>query len=153
MATNKKTVSVYADDDLLAALEKFKDDEKHKSLNVAIVAILREKLFGEALGNVQSTLQSNVSSTLDVEAMIAAALDAKLSGFKASINSEFIDMKQEIAAAPDIEKTVSNAIAPLLARLEALETNRSEAVAPANFTPALLQKAKAIAPLMLQKSA
>jgi hypothetical protein len=149
MATNKKTVSVYADDDLLAALEKFKDDEKHKSLNVAIVAILREKLFGEALGNVQS----NVSSTLDIEAMIAAALDAKLSGFKASIDSEFIDMKQAIAAAPDIEAMVSNAIAPLLTRLEALETNRSEAVAPANFPPALLQKAKAIAPLMLQKSA
>lgn len=99
MATNKKTVSVYADDDLLAALEKFKDDEKHKSLNVAIVAILREKLFGEVSDNLQITLQSKVSSTLDVESMINDA--------------------------------VASAIAPLLARLEALENTRSEATAPA----------------------
>ena len=48
---------------------------------------------------------------------------------------------------------MSEAIAPLLARIEALETNRSEATAPANFTQALLQKTKEVAPMMLQKSA
>jgi hypothetical protein len=78
MATNKKTVSVYADDDLLAALEKFKDDEKHKSLNVAIVAILREKLFGEVSDNLQSTLQSKASSTLDIKGMIETAINSRL---------------------------------------------------------------------------
>ena len=118
MATNKKTVSVYADDDLLTALEEFKDSGNHKSLNVAIVAILREKLFGEPS---QGKVSSNVQSTLDIDSKINDA--------------------------------VTSAIAPLLARLEALETNRSEATAPANFTQALLQKAKAIAPLMLQKAA
>jgi|GEM_PF-4491978 len=131
MATKKTTVSVYADDELFKALEKFRDDEKHKSLNVAIVAILREKLFGEVSDNLQSTLQSKVSSTLDIEAMIAAAIDAKIEGFKASVNSEFIDIKQAITSATDIEATVSNEIAPLLARLEALETNLSEASASA----------------------
>ena len=99
MASNKTTVSVYADDDLLAALNSFKDSGNHKSLNVAIVAILREKLFGETLDNVQSTLQSKVSSTLDIESMI--------------------------------NDVVTSAISPLFARLEALETNRSEATAPA----------------------
>ena len=121
MATNKKTVSVYADDDLLTALEEFKDSGNHKSLNVAIVAILREKLFGDTLGNMQSTLQNQVSSTLDVESIVNDA--------------------------------VTSAIAPLLARLEALENTRSEATAPANFTQALLQKAIAVAPLKLMELA
>ena len=121
MATNKKTVSVYADDDLLTALEEFKDSGNHKSLNVAIVAILREKLFGDTSGNMQSTLQNQVSSTLDIESIVNDA--------------------------------VTNAIAPLLARLEALENTRSEATAPANFTQALLQKAIAVAPLKLMKLA
>ena len=119
MATNKKTVSVYADDDLLTALEEFKDSGNHKSLNVAIVAILREKLFGDTSGNMQSTLQNQVSSTLDIESIVNDA--------------------------------VTSAIAPLLARLEALETSRSEATAPANFTSALLQKAIAVAPIKLME--
>ena len=121
MATNKKTVSVYADDDLLTALEEFKDSGNHKSLNVAIVAILREKLFGDTSGNMQSTLQNQVSSTLDIESIVNDA--------------------------------VTDAIAPLLARLEALENTRSEATAPANFTQALLQKAIAVAPLKLMELA
>ena len=59
------------------------------------------------------------------------------------------------SAAPDvdIESMINEAIAPLLARLEALETNRSEEKAPANFTQALLQKAKAIVPLKLMEAA
>ena len=59
------------------------------------------------------------------------------------------------SAAPDvdIESMINEAIAPLLARLEALETNRSEEKAPANFTQALLQKAIAVAPLKLMELA
>ncbi len=48
---------------------------------------------------------------------------------------------------------MSEAIAPLLSRLEALETNRSEAIAPANFTSALLQRVKEVAPLKLKEVA
>ena len=121
MATNKKTVSVYADDDLLTALEEFKDSGNYKSLNVAIVAILREKLFGDTSGNMQSTLQNQVSNTLDIESIVNDA--------------------------------VTNAIAPVFARLEALENTRSEATAPANFTSALLQKAIAVAPIKLMEVA
>ena len=40
---------------------------------------------------------------------------------------------------------MKQAIAPLLARLESLESDRSEATAPANFTSALMQKAKVLA--------
>jgi len=118
MATNKTTVSIYADESLLKALNEFKDDCHHKSLNVAIVAILREKLFGEASGNIQSALQNQVSSTLDIESI------------------------------------VNDAIAPILTRLQALENTRSvEAAETENFTKALMQKAKALAPLKLQKAA
>ena len=53
----------------------------------------------------------------------------------------------------DFESMINQAIAPLLARLEALEVVTSEATVPANFTQALLHKAVKVAPLMLQKSA
>jgi hypothetical protein len=57
------------------------------------------------------------------------------------------------SAAPDvdIESMINHAIAPLLARLEALETTRIEAKAPANFSSALLQRAKEVAPLKLMQ--
>ena len=41
-----------------------------------------------------------------------------------------------------INDAVTNVIAPLIARLEALETNRSEATAPANFTQALTSESE-----------
>ena len=91
----------------------------------AIIAILKEHFFNES-DNVKQ-----VSDNVDIEAMIAAAIDSKLSGFKASVNDEFLDMKQ--------------AIAPLLSRLESLESDRSEVTAPANFMSALHQKVKGVA--------
>jgi hypothetical protein len=60
-----------------------------------------------------------------------------------------VDKSIQVAVDNAVDKGIQDAIAPLLARLEALETVRSEATAPANFTPALLQKAKAIAPIKL----
>ena len=55
------------------------------------------------------------------------------------------------SAAPgvDVESMISEAIAPLLTRLEALENTRSEATAPVNFTSALLQRVKEVAPKKL----
>ena len=93
MATDKHTVSIYVDQDLLNALNEFKDsgNPKHKSLNVAIVAILREKLFGEVSGNVQSKVQSTVQSTLDIEAMIAAAIEKQSPAPDMDIDSKIAD--------------------------------------------------------------
>ena len=45
----------------------------------------------------------------------------------------------------DIQEMINDAIAPLLARIEALENTPIEATAPANFQSALLQKAIAVA--------
>jgi len=54
----------------------------------------------------------------------------------------------------DFEAMINDAIAPLLSRIEVLENTRSvEAAETENFTKALLQKAKEVAPLKLQKAA
>ena len=42
------------------------------------ITILREKLFGESSGNIQSTLQSKVSSTLDIEGIVNDAVESRL---------------------------------------------------------------------------
>lgn len=75
MATDKHTVSIYVDQDLLEKLNEFKTNGEFKSLNVALNSFLRESFLGEVSGNVQSKVQSTVQSTLDIEAMIAAAIE------------------------------------------------------------------------------
>ena len=125
-----KAVSIRLPLDLLNELNSYATDKgmvRSGDANIgrAIISILRERFFNES-DNVKQ-----VSDNVDFEAMIAAAIDSKLSGFKASVNDEFLDMKQ--------------AIAPLLARIEALENTPIEATAPANFQSALLQKAIAVA--------
>ena len=59
------------------------------------------------------------------------------------------------SAAPDvdIQAMINEAIAPLVARLEALETNRSEATAPAKKPLMLSQNQKVIAIQKLQATA
>ena len=115
--------TVYCDQ---AYLEKIKTSAKdsNQKLSAFVLGIL-DQHFGLS-DNVKQ-----VSDNVDFEAMIAAAIDSKLSGFKASVNDEFLDMKQ--------------AIAPLLSRLESLESDRSEVTAPANFMSALHQKVKGVA--------
>lgn len=49
----------------------------------------------------------------------------------------------------DFKVMIDNEIAPLLVRLEALENTRTEATATANFTQALFQRAKEVAPIKL----
>jgi hypothetical protein len=120
MATNKTTVSVYADDELLTALNEFKDSGNHKSLNVAIVAILREKLFGEVSGNVQSTLQSNVQSTLDIEAMVNKAIESRLE----AVLSQVEDLRLDLHSIKSNDLITQNLQANLTVaqqRIEALE--------------------------------
>lgn len=151
MGTNKTTVSVYADEELLAALNEFKDSGNHKSLNVAIVAILREKLFGETS---QGKVSSNVQSTLDIDSKINDAVTSAIASEISAMRNEINDLKstvnevtKEFARYRDLE------IDDLTARVVALETASSEATAPANFTQALLHKAVKVAPLKLKEVA
>ncbi len=151
MATNKTTVSVYADDDLLAALNEFKDSGNHKSLNVAIVAILREKLFGETS---QGKVSGNLQSTLDIESIVNEAVATAIASKTDEMRNEINDLKSTVnAVTKDFARYRDIEIDGLMARVVALETASSEATAPANFTQALLQKAKAVAPLKLKEVA
>ena len=159
MATNKKTVSVYADDDLLTALEEFKDSGNHKSLNVAIVAILREKLFGESTNNVQSTLQGKALNTLDVESMINDAISSRLGTIESNVRSLQLDRMSEKTDSLVIENLLTNLsiaqnqISELSAKIESIENTHSEATAPAKKPLMLSQNQKVIAIQKLKETA
>ena len=148
MATNKKTVSVYADDDLLTALEDFKDSGNHKSLNVAIVTILREKLFGESTDNVQSTLQGKVLSNLDIESMINEVIASRLGTIESNVRSLQLDRMSEKTDSLIIENLLTNLsitqnqISELSTKIESIENTRSEATATTNFTQALTSESE-----------
>ena len=80
---------------------------------------------------------------VDIQTMIDDALSSKIRELREEFEEQIKIFRSEM----------DEAIAPLLARLEALETNRSEATAPANFTQALFQKAKEVAPMKLKEIA
>ena len=159
MATNKTTVSVYADEDLLASLNSFKDSGNHKSLNVAIVAILREKLFGESTDNVQSTLQGKVLSTLDIESMINEVIASRLGTIESNVRSLQLDRMSEKTDSLIIENLLTNLsiaqnqISELTAKIESIENTRSEATAPAKKPLMLSQNQKVIATQKLKETA
>lgn len=120
MATNKTTVSVYADEDLLAALNSFKDSGNHKSLNVAIVAILREKLFGEVSGNVQSALQNQVLSTLDIESIVNEAVGSRLDAVLTQVEGLRLEL-HSIKTNDLITQNLQTNLTVAQQRIEALE--------------------------------
>lgn len=62
-----------------------------------------------------------------------------------------VDKSIQIAVDKVVDSRLQDAIAPLLARIEALENTRSEATVNPNFTSALLQRAKEVAPLKLME--
>lgn len=141
MATNKTTVSIYPDDNLLEALKSFQSQGNYKSLNVAAIAILREKL----LGDVSSTLQSNVSSTLDIQNLIDAALDSFRNEYDAEIAAKLLPLENQInqmdiriRAIPD---DVQTSLDPIHSQLQELR----EAIAPAKKALVLSPNLKVIA--------
>ena len=130
------------------------------NLSGALILIAREFFSGNVAQSSATTDFDNVAqSNLDFDSKIDDAIAAKLSEIKDEIKEEYgagfrgisaniTDLLQQRAREIDALKQT---IAPLLARLEALETVRSEATAPANFTPALLQRVKVVAQQKLKE--
>ena len=87
---------------------------------------------------------------VDIESIVNEAIASKISEMRKEINdlkSTVNTVTKDFARYRDIE------IDDLTARVVALETNRSEATEPENFTQALLQRAKEVAPLKLKEVA
>jgi|JFJP01.1.fsa_nt_gi hypothetical protein len=143
-----KAVSVRLPLDLLNELNSYATDKGmvrggDANIGGAIIAVLRQH-FGEP-DNVKQ-----VSDNVDIESIVNDAIASKISEMSKEIN----DLKSTVnTVTKDFTRYRDIEIDDLTARVVALETNHSEATAPANFTPALLLKAKAVAPLMLQKVA
>jgi len=168
-----KAVSVRLPLDLLNELNSYATDKGmvrggDANIGGAIIAVIRQH-FGES-DNVKQ-----VSDNVDIESIVNIALAkqlnvpiatllAKIDSIESSNSSQenkIAALEAIVAGLPStfvsterIESIVDKAIGSVFARLEAVEIKlSSEATVPANFTQALLQKAKAIAPLMLQKAA
>ena len=116
----------------------------------SIIAIVRAAMSGQTISN-------NVGQSSDLDESLIARIDYLESANRVGqkeVDERFDEFDEHYCNLLNQHtERLESRIAPLLARLESLESVRSEATAPANFTPALLQKAKAVAPLMLQKAA
>jgi len=99
MATDKHTVSIYVDQDLLEKLNEFKTNGEFKSLNVALNSFLRESFLGEVSSKGQSKVSSNVQSTLDINSKINDAVTSAIAPLLARL--EALETNRSEATAPE----------------------------------------------------
>ena len=120
----------------------------------SIIAIVRAAMQGQTISN--NVGQSSAAPDVDIKSMIETAINSRLIIIESEVSGLRIDRHIEKTDGLLIEKLQTdlaiahNRIDDLDKKIAALI---SEATAPANFTQALLQRAKEVAPLMLQKSA
>ena len=157
MTKDPNFVSVRLPDDVANWLREYATANKliradKPNMGGSIIAVIRTAMSGQTISN--NVGQSSAAPDVDIQAMINEAIANELDSVKASNIADYQGFSALLVRRGAEIDELKEAIAPLLARLEAVETKLStEATAPANFTPALLQKAKAVAPLMLQKAA
>lgn len=164
MTKDPNFVSVRLPDDVANWLREYATANKmiradKPNMGGSIIAIVRTAMQGQTFSN--NVGQSSAAPDVDIESIVNDAIAAKLSEIKDEIKEEYgagfrsisaniTDLLQQRDREIDTLKTE---IAPLIARLEALEATRSEATAPANFTQALLQRAQEVAPIKLKEIA
>ena len=147
-----KAVSVRVPLELLNELNSYATDKGmvrcgDANIGGAIIAILRERFFDES-DNVKQ-----VSDNVDIESIVNIAVESRLE----AVLNQVRDIELKVHSQETYSLLYTSLKADVDIRFD--ETNKaiaaltSEATAPANFTQALLQKAKEVAPLMLQKSA
>ena len=156
MAKDPNFVSVRLPDDVAYWLREYATDNKlvradKPNMGGSIIAFIRSVMQGQTISN--NVGQSSAAPDVDIQAMINEAITNELDSVKASNIADYQGFSALLVRRGAEIDELKEAIAPLLARLEAVETKLStEATAPANFTQALLQRAKEVAPLMLQKA-
>ena len=112
MTKDPNFVSVRLPDDVAIWLREYATTNKmiradKPNMGGSIIAIVRAAMLGQTISN--NVGQSSTPPDVDIESMI---------------ESQIIDIRK------DLDLAVTSAIAPLLARLESLESVRSEATAP-----------------------
>ncbi len=147
-----KAVSVRVPLELLNELNSYATDKGmvrggDANIGGAIIAILREHFFDES-DNVKQ-----MSDNVNIESIVNIAVESRLE----AVLNQVRDIELKVHSQETYSLLYTSLKADVDIRFD--ETNKaiaaltSEATAPANFTQALLQKAKEVAPLMLQKSA
>ena len=131
MTKDPNFVSVRLPDDVAIWLREYATANKlvradKPNMGGSIISIVRTAMSGQTISN-------NVGqSDVDIDSKIDAAIASKISEMRKEINdlkSTVNTVTKDFARYRDIE------IDDLTARVVALETNRSEATAAANFTP------------------
>lgn len=155
MAKDPNFVSVRLPDDVAELLRAYATDKKlvragNPNMGGSIIAILRAALQGQTNSN-------NVGQSSDLDESLIDRIDylerANRVGQK-EVDERFDEFDEHYCKLLNQHKeNIGEKIAALVARLESLETVTSEATAPANFTSALLQKAKEVAPIKLMELA
>ena len=158
MAKDPNFVSVRLPDDVAHWLREYATVNKlvraeKPNMGGSIIAIVRSVMQGQTISNNVGQADSNLDATLD--SRIDSALEAKVD-FSIRNISRVADEQYErlIAVLAQHKMDSDRETEALKLELEtiktAIATLTSEATAPANFPPALLQKAKAIALQKLQ---
>lgn len=159
MTKDPNFVSVRLPDDVAFWLREYATVNKliradKPNMGGSIIAIVRSVMQGQTISN--NVGQSSAAPDVDIKTMIDEAINSRLVIIESKVQNLQSDQTSEKTEALLIEALQTNlAIAnhridDLSAKIAALS---SEATAPANFTSALLQKAKAIAPLKLMELA
>ncbi len=138
--------TVYCDQAYLEKVKKAAKDSDQKKISAFVLSIL-DQHFGD------STVTDTVSNTVltDILARLALIENTVFNKVTDTVISTVADTVTDTVistVADTVTDTVISTVADTVT-----DTVTSEATAPANFTPALLQKAKAIAPLKLMQAA
>lgn len=159
MTKDPNFVSVRLPDDVAIWLREYATANKliradKPNMGGSIIAVIRSVKSGQTISN--NVGQSSAVADVDIKSMIETAINSRLIIIESEVSGLRTDRHIEKTDGLLIEKLQTdlaiahNRIDDLDKKIAALT---SEATAPANFTQALLQRAKEVAPLMLQKSA
>jgi hypothetical protein len=155
MAKDPNFVSVRLPDDVAELLRAYATDKKlvragNPNMGGSIIAILRAALQGQTNSN-------NVGQSSDLDESLIDRIDylerANRVGQK-EVDERFDEFDEHYCKLLNQHKeNIGEKIAALVARLEALEANRTEATAPAKKPLMLSQNQKVIAMQKLQDTA
>jgi len=162
MTKDPNFVSVRLPDDVANWLREYATANKlvradKPNMGGSIIAVIRSVMSGQTISNnvgqssdFDGSLTERIEWLESSNTLFQTDVDKRLEAFDDNYSSLIQDNTQKLKSEID---ELKEAIAPLLARIEAPEVVTMEAKAPSNFTQALLLRAKEVAPLMLQKAA